>query len=190
MMTICRSIGEILYEKGVFGHVTVDLVSFPDPTSPSAHPLFWAIDLNCSMTDYASSCYFFDFLMEGKLDQLTGKYTVNNANQMKSMLGDSTHDASSRGGEDNDDQGSSISSNTKRSELSSDQDSAYKRKGQRHNYSVDYQRDRSEQRTFMYCKYLHHPGISKIQYKAFFHMCRLQSISFDLESRRGTAFML
>jgi len=42
----------------------------------------------------------------------------------------------------------------------------------------------------MYCKYLHHPGISKIQYKAFFHMCRLQSISFDLESRKGTAFML
>ena len=42
----------------------------------------------------------------------------------------------------------------------------------------------------MYCKYLHHPGISNIQYKAFFHMCRLQSISFDLESRKGTAFML
>lgn len=42
----------------------------------------------------------------------------------------------------------------------------------------------------MYCKYLHHPGLSKIQYKSFFHMCRLQSISFDLESRKGTAFML
>ena len=42
----------------------------------------------------------------------------------------------------------------------------------------------------MYCKYVHHPGLSKIQYKSFFHMCRLQSISFDLESRKGTAFML
>lgn len=42
----------------------------------------------------------------------------------------------------------------------------------------------------MFCKYLRHPGISKIQYKTFFHMCRLQSISFDLESRKGTAFML
>lgn len=42
----------------------------------------------------------------------------------------------------------------------------------------------------MYCRYLHHPGIARIQYKAFFHMCRLQSISFDLESRSGTAFML
>lgn len=65
MMTICKSIGDVLYEKGVIGHVTVDLVSFPDPTSPKAHPLFWAIDLNCNMTDYASACYFFDFLMDG-----------------------------------------------------------------------------------------------------------------------------
>jgi hypothetical protein len=63
MMTICQSIGDILYEKGIMGHVTVDLVSFPDPTSPNAHPLFWAIDLNCMMTDYASACSFFDFLM-------------------------------------------------------------------------------------------------------------------------------
>jgi len=63
MTTICKSIGDILYEKGVFGHVTVDLVSFPDPTSPNSHPLFWAIDLNCNMSDYASACFFFDFLM-------------------------------------------------------------------------------------------------------------------------------
>ena len=79
MKTISNSIGEVLYEKGVIGHVTVDLVSFPDPTSPNAHPLFWAIDLNCHMTDYAASCYFFDFLMEGDLDPFTGKYMINNS---------------------------------------------------------------------------------------------------------------
>lgn len=79
MKTISNSIGEVLYEKGVIGHVTVDLVSFPDPTSPNAHPLFWAIDLNCQMTDYAASCYFFDFLMEGDLDPFTGKYIINNS---------------------------------------------------------------------------------------------------------------
>ena len=31
----------------------------------------------------------------------------------------------------------------------------------RHNNS-EYKRDFSEQRSFMYCKYLHHPGVSKI----------------------------
>jgi len=79
MKSICASIGQVLYSKGVIGHVTVDLVSFPDPTSPQAHPLFWAIDLNCYMTDYAAACTFFDFLMEGTIDPFTGKYTINNS---------------------------------------------------------------------------------------------------------------
>jgi hypothetical protein len=97
MRTLCNSIGAVLFEKGVIGHVTVDLVSFPDPTAPNSHPLFWAIDLNCHMTDYASACYFFDFLMEGQLDQFTGKYTINNSpdemdsrSQASSRLGGSS----------------------------------------------------------------------------------------------------
>jgi len=69
----------VLYDKGVIGHVTIDLVSFPDPSSPNSHPLFWAIDLNCYMTDYAAACGFFDFLMEGTIDQYTGKYAINNS---------------------------------------------------------------------------------------------------------------
>ena len=65
-------------------------------------------------------------------------------------------------------------------------------KGHLSSYSRDMSgnMDFSEQRTFMFIRYLHHPGMSKVQYKTFFHMCRLQSISFDLESRKGTAFML
>ena len=51
-------------------------------------------------------------------------------------------------------------------------------------------RDYTENRTFMYVKHLKHPGLSKIQYKTFFHMCRLRSVSFDLERRLGTTFML
>ena len=50
--------------------------------------------------------------------------------------------------------------------------------------------DYTEQRTFMYAKHLKHDGISRIQYKTFFHMCRLRSVSFDLERRNGTTFML
>lgn len=31
LQTISRAVGETLYDKGVIGHVTIDLVSFPDP---------------------------------------------------------------------------------------------------------------------------------------------------------------
>ena len=42
----------------------------------------------------------------------------------------------------------------------------------------------------MFCQFLHHPGLSTIEYKTFFHMCRLESISFDMESRSGSTFCL
>lgn len=47
-----------------------------------------------------------------------------------------------------------------------------------------------EPRSFMFCQFLHHPGLSTIQYKTFFHMCRLESISFDMEKRSGSTFCL
>jgi hypothetical protein len=68
LKALCDSVGDVLFEKGVIGHVTVDLVSFPDPLNPKGHPLFWAVDINCYLTDYSAACFFFDFLMEGKLD--------------------------------------------------------------------------------------------------------------------------
>lgn len=60
----------------MFGHVTVDFIAFPDPTNMSTHPLFWAVDINCYLTDYAVACLNFDLLLEGKLDKITGQYFI------------------------------------------------------------------------------------------------------------------
>lgn len=65
---ICTSVGQALYEKDVIGHVTIDLVSFPNVEDPSAHPFFWAVDISCELTDFAAVCFFFDILMEGHLN--------------------------------------------------------------------------------------------------------------------------
>jgi len=45
------------------------------------------------------------------------------------------------------------------------------------------ERKKGEPRVFMFCNFLHHPGLASIQYKTFFHMCRLEQISFDMEKR-------
>ena len=47
-----------------------------------------------------------------------------------------------------------------------------------------------EPRSFMFCNYLNHAGLATIQYKTFFHMCRLEQISFDMESKTGSTFCL
>ena len=150
-MTLSKSIGDVLYEKGIIGHVTVDLVSFPDPTSPDSHPLFWATDINCHLTDYASVTFFFDFLMEGQMDQFTGQYAIEKFDDSKSL------------------QNSSKSIRKKDDTLSLGSKSGL-------------EEDAVEKRCFMYSKYIFHSGIAAIQYKTFFHMCRLESISFDLEN--------
>ena len=37
-------------------------------------------------------------------------------------------------------------------------------------------------RTFMYIPMILHDGLKKIQFKTFFHMCRLEGISYDIEN--------
>jgi hypothetical protein len=69
LMALASSIGNTLFSKGIIGHVTVDLVSFPDPINPTGHPLFWAVDLNSGLGDFAAACFFFDFVMEGKMSK-------------------------------------------------------------------------------------------------------------------------
>ena len=67
LKTLCASVGNVMYEKGIIGHITIDLVSFPNPTDPKAHPLFWAVDINQELTDNAAITCFFEILMEGSL---------------------------------------------------------------------------------------------------------------------------
>lgn len=74
---ICHSVGAALYNKNVLGHVTLDLVSFPNMEDPKSHPFFWAIDINCELTDNAAITKFFDILMEGTLNQQTGEYAIS-----------------------------------------------------------------------------------------------------------------
>ncbi len=145
LMTISKSIGDVLYEKGIIGHVTVDLVSYPDPTSSTSHPLFWATDINCHLTDYAAVCSFFDFLMEGRLDQYTGQYHIDRM-----------------------DEGRSVASRQEDTLSLKDDD------------------DRADRRHFMFCKYINHSGLASIQYKTFFHMCRLEVSPWTFRAFRLT----
>ena len=126
----------------MIGHVTVDLVTFPHPKEPTAEPLFWAVDINASLSDYAAITLFFDILMEGKLDPESGEYEIESLEE----------------GTD------AVSQKNRTGDLSNDDLAKM----------AQVQNRRKEPRNFIYCNYLHHPGLSAIQYKTFFHMCRLE----------------
>lgn len=47
----------------------MDFVAFKDPNDLNAHPLFWAIDIDLHMTDVAGISPFYNFLLDGILDE-------------------------------------------------------------------------------------------------------------------------
>ncbi len=55
---VIERIGNYLYENGVIGYCTIELVAFYE----SQKILFWAIDLKFGMTDYTASFRLNDFL--------------------------------------------------------------------------------------------------------------------------------
>ena len=142
------------------GHVTIDMVSFPNTDDKDAHPFFWAIDISCELTDNAAVTLFFDILMEGQLNQQTGEYAIS---YKKPGDEDFVEESERSDGQSASEDGGGI------------------------------KREKGliiEPRQFMFCHFLNHSGLAQIQYKTFFHMCRLESISFDMESRTGSTFCL
>jgi hypothetical protein len=55
---LIESLGNTMYERHMFGYVSVDFVAFKDPNNSDAHPLFWAIDIDFKMTDACSISSF------------------------------------------------------------------------------------------------------------------------------------
>jgi hypothetical protein len=161
LQALCETIGKALFEQGVFGYASIDIISFPDPAtkkqdkkdSPS-NRIFWAVDLNCYMTTYVASTLFFDFLMRGELDAVSGHYTIPRPaiEEAGTVNTKAQHD-------DDEENDGDVS-------------------------------EEKEKRCFMYCPFIFHSGLSSIQYKTFFHMCRMKGISYDLESKAGTTFIL
>ncbi|KAL4447016.1 hypothetical protein ABPG74_013868 [Tetrahymena malaccensis] len=50
--------------------------------------------------------------------------------------------------------------------------------------------DEFEERSFMYIPYIFHRGFNTMGYRDFFQLCRKNSISFDIEKKQGSVFLL
>lgn len=107
-------------------------------------------------------------LMEGQLDQQTGEYVVTWEREVEEVQNES------EGGDDSQHEGQE------------EKKVAPKTGGPPQTHLAT----STEPRGFMFCDFLHHPGFGRIQYKTLFHMCRLESISFDMENRSGSTFCL
>ncbi|KAM3133631.1 hypothetical protein pb186bvf_014318 [Paramecium bursaria] len=118
---ICKK----LYSKGLFGYFTIDLIAYQEQSKIN----FQMIGLDCFLNNFSSSLIYYDFLMKGKLDQITGEYYVEEQNKQESRIQ-------------------------------------------------------------IFCPFIINEGLDVLQYKTFFQLCRLESISFNLEKKIGSTFIL
>ena len=135
LASFCDVVGQTLYSKDVFGYFTVELVAFPESQisacrkGQKVNKIYWAVGITSYLTNATALTGFFDFLMNGKLDSASGKYTI-----------------------------------TKKSQ--------------------------EEKRCFAYFPILHHQGLTTMHTKAFFQMCRTNSVSYDIHAKEGSFFLL
>jgi len=92
----------------------------------------WAVDLNPRLTHTAVTFGFFDFLVGGRFDVVSGRYAVSNE-------GGGGH---------------------------------------------------LQQRSYVMNELFYHPGLPSMHHSAFFNLCRLKGVSFDLQEKAGTVFNL
>jgi len=157
------AIGRTLFEKGVVGYVSIHFTAFWDSFHGGMR--IWATDLFLSLTNTAASFVMFNFIMGGRFDVESGQYHIPE-NSVASVENDET-----------DSSGVELAvidgENAKATELSIASTNAL-----------------GPQRCYVVHEYIYHPNLSTMQYSAFFNLCRLQGVSFDLRERLGTCFIL
>jgi len=170
------ALGASMFEKGIIGHVGVDFVSFYDEFNRRQR--LWAVDLNIGMTRSGNSFTMCDFLMQGNVETSTGEYMVQplSITELPSAL--------SAGG------GGATASDQSSEFFSVDGSSAGGSRSQQSDVASSKANDTRETRSYVAIDCLYHPNLGAMQYGAFFNLCRLHGVSFDLQQRTGTAFML
>jgi IQ domain-containing protein H len=120
----------------------------------------WAVDLNLGMTRSNVVFTLTDFLLRGKVETASGEYMVKPLSMTE--LPSAILDKSDASSSAGDDDASVLSEDTLP----------------------------PEGRSYVALDCLYHPNLGAMQYGSFFNLCRLHGVSFDLQQRTGTAFML
>ena len=177
---ILNTLAKALYSKKIYGHMTLQLVAFVDPYSESMKPVPWAVDLSLGMTRLASSYIYFHFLMGGNMDPTTGKYF------MKCVEEEEEERQETKQGEGNiyhmKDQFRIL---LKETELFSKLPATYT--GENlifHDFNL------YDVREYLLCWEMWHPDLVILDLKTFFHLCRYEGISYDLEHGKGITFLI
>jgi hypothetical protein len=174
---ITNQLAQRLFRSGLFGFFTLQLVAFV--SNSSFKPVCWAVDLSFGICKLTCAYFYFHFIVGGLFDSTTGKYFMNCQDD------DEEEEKQLKLGEANIYLSKESIRKAESPEIWVKVPQQYLGDDQKfHDFNV------YDTREFLICWEMFNPSFVTLDIKNFFHMCRFEGVSYDLEHGRGITFIL
>lgn len=181
ILDICYKTGKEIYKRGVFGYANIELVAFPDPYNDGGLPEYWGIDLRFGPGIIASSYFMFHVMVGGHPDMASGKYFIEFEEQedeftiVEDLFGDPLTNLLT-------------TSSPNRPRTHYDKPEIIVQGKVLENNFEDF--NKFDERSFFFCWHMEHPDLKDLSIGGLFHMCRLESMTYSIETCKGSVFTL
>ncbi|EAR96432.2 IQ calmodulin-binding motif protein (macronuclear) [Tetrahymena thermophila SB210] len=183
---LCRTIGEKVYSRDVWGFVKIDFITFAESEKEKKTglrtQLFQIIGIDCMLDCNTTSYFLFNFLQEGQS-------LINNTqfSQNKQIEDPKNLSPNSKFYESNKKQNlQPANKNMLQSDGDFDRDSNQILSNQ----PLQIPQYHLKEKCYTYIPMVFNQGLSKFNPKQFFQLCKNQQIAFDIQSMNGTIFIL
>ena len=182
ILDISYKMGKELYERGIFGYTYIELVAFPDPYNDGGLPVYWGIDLRFTPGVIASSYYMFHVMVGGYPDMNSGKYYIEFEEQedeftiIEDLFGDNLTNLLT-----------TSNPNRVRTHYAKPQVIRPGLPNSERNFE-DF--NKFDERCYFFCWHVEHPDLKDLSIGGLFHMCRLESMTYSIETCKGSVFTI
>ena len=182
ILSISYKVGKELYERGVFGYMHIELVAFPDPYNDGGLPVYWGIDLKFTPGIIASSYYMFHVMVGGHPDMNSGKYYIEFEEQedeftiVEDLFGDGL---------------TNLLTTSSPSRVRTHYGKPQVIRPGLNNFDQNFEDfNKFDERCYFFCWHVEHPDLKDLSIGGLFHMCRLESMTFSIETCKGSVFTI
>ena len=177
LIEITNKVAKALNSLHIFGYFCLQLVAYA--SNSSFKPICLAVDLSFGICRLTCSYFYFHFLVGGLFDATTGKYFMN------CLDDDEEEEKQLKLGEANIYLSHQSTHKSESPEIWVKVPEKYLGDDQKfHDFNV------YDTREYLVCWELFNPSFVTLDLKNFFHMCRYEGVSYDLEHGGGTTFII
>jgi hypothetical protein len=182
ILEIGWKVGKELYSRNVIGFACIELVAFPDPFNDGGLPVYWGIDIRLNVGIVISSYFMFHTLVGGFVEPNSGKYYIEFEEQedeftiVEDLFGDNFTNLLT-------------TSKPTRARNFYEKPRMIKGEGQEDEKNVE-DFNKFDERCYFLCWHIEHPDLKDLSIGGLFHMCRLESMTYSLETCKGAVFTI